>query len=184
MRYNRALDMPLVVLLAALVALSSAPAYAQQATSRFAPVERLIGAWQGTSEGEPGSGSVTREYSLVLNGRFIEEKNRSVYPPQPKNKNGETHEHFSVFSVDNARKRIVFRQFHVEGFVNQYVSEPSSDANTIVFVTEAIENIPPGYRARETYRFLSNDEFEEIFEIAEPGKDFAPYSRARLKRVK
>lgn len=52
-----------------------------------------------------------------------------------------------------------------------------------MFVSEAIENIPQGYRARETYIFISENEFEEVFEIAEPGKDFALYSKARLKRI-
>jgi hypothetical protein len=36
----------------------------------------------------------------------------------------------------------------------------------------SIENIRAGFRARETYVFSSNDQFEEIFEIAELGKDF------------
>ena len=34
-------------------------------------------------------------------------------------------------------------------------------------VSEAIENIPPGYRARDPYTFSGADEFEEVFEIAE-----------------
>jgi len=38
----------------------------------------------------------------------------------------------------------------------------------IVFVSEAIENIPSGYRARETYTILSDDQFMERFEIAQP----------------
>jgi hypothetical protein len=37
--------------------------------------------------------------------------------------------------------------------------------------------------ARETYTILGPDEFEELFELAEPGKPFKVYSRARLKRV-
>ena len=115
--------------------------------------------------------------------RFIEETNRSVYPPQEKNPKGEIHEHRSFFSFDNARKTVVFRQFHGEGFVNQYVLEPTTKPGVLVFVSEAIENIPRGYRARETYTFLSENEFEEVFEIAEPGKDFALYSKARLKRI-
>jgi hypothetical protein len=53
-----------------------------------------------------------------------------------------------------------------------------------VFVSEAIENISPGYRARETYTILSDDEFTERFEIAEPGKEFEPYSEARLRRIR
>ena len=53
----------------------------------------------------------------------------------------------------------------------------------LVFVGDAIENIPAGFRARETYTFNGSDELEEVFEIAEPGEDFVLYSKARLKRV-
>ena len=151
--------------------------------SRLSAVQPLIGKWQGTSEGQPGTGAVTREYRLVLGDRFIEETNRSVYPPQEKNPKGESHEHRSFFSFDNARKTVVFRQFHVEGFVNQYALEPTGKQGVLVFVSEALENIPQGYRARETYTFSNPNEFEETFEIAEPGKDFEVYSRARLRRA-
>jgi hypothetical protein len=82
------------------------------------------------------------------------------------------------------RKRLVLRQFHVEGFVNQYVEDGESTAQKLVFTTEAIENIPAGWRARETYVIHGPNEFEEIFELAETGKPFETYSRARLKRVK
>jgi hypothetical protein len=158
---------------------------ASQATSasRLSAVQPLVGKWQGTSEGQPGTGTLTREYRVVLGDRFIEETNRSVYPAQEKNPKGEVHEHRSFFSFDNGRKTIVFRQFHGEGFVNQYVLEPTTRPGVLVFVSEAIENIPKGYRARETYTFISDNEFEEVFEIAEPGKDFALYSTARLKRI-
>jgi hypothetical protein len=78
----------------------------------------------------------------------------------------------------------VLRQFHVEGFVNQYVHESTSeDGKTILFVTEAIENIPPGWRARETYILSGPDELVERFELAEPGKDFELYSETRLRRI-
>ena len=37
----------------------------------------------------------------------------------------------------------MLRQFHIEGFVNQYKLESiSADGKTIVFISEAIENIP------------------------------------------
>jgi hypothetical protein len=89
-----------------------------------------------------------------------------------------------MIGYDGIRKRFVFRQFHTEGFVNTYVQEPTADAKTIVFVTEAIENIPAGWRARETYTIVSNDEFTERFELAEPGREFELYSEAHLKRVR
>lgn len=153
-------------------------------TQLLSSLDPLIGRWEGTSEGQPGKGTVEREYSRILNARFVHERNRSVYPPQERNPTGEQHEDIGIFSVDRSRKRIVFRQFHIEGFVNEYVQEASSGDRTFVFVTESIENIPSGWRARETYTLIGPDEFEEVFELAPPGKTFEVYSRSRLKRVK
>jgi hypothetical protein len=150
----------------------------------FDSLSPLIGTWKGTSEGQPGVGSVTRTYERLLGGRFIRVRNRSEYPPQTKNPKGEAHEDEGFFSFDRSRKRLVFRQFHIEGFVNTYVSEPNAAPKQLVFVTEAIENIPAGWRARETYIFHGPDAFEEVFELAEVGKEFALYSRARFERVK
>ena len=150
----------------------------------FQPITFLLGTWRGTSSGRPGDGTVEREYSRALNGRFIQVRNRSVYPPQERNTKGETHEDRGFVSFDRTRRRFVLRQFHVEGFVNQYVAEPAPTATGAwMFTSEAIENLPAGWRARETYITHGPDELEEIFELAEPGKDFEMYSRARLKRV-
>jgi hypothetical protein len=90
-----------------------------------------------------------------------------------------------MISFDQARKNFVLRQFHVESFVNQYVMTSSSaDGKTIVFTSDSIENIPAGFRARETYKILGADEFTEVFEIAEPGKDFELYSEGHFRRKK
>lgn len=148
------------------------------------PVARLVGKWTGTSEGQPGKGKVEREYERVLGARFIQVRNRSIYPPQEKNPKGETHEDVGFLSFDSSRKRIVFRQFHSEGFVNQYVLESNSTPDRLVFTSETLENIPSGFRARETYVLTGSDQFEEIFEVAEPGKEFEVYSRSRLTRAR
>jgi hypothetical protein len=178
-----------VIVLALIGALSSAAAtttaaQSEPVASRLSPLDGLIGRWAGTSEGQPGTGSTEREYSRLFGSRFVKGRNRTVYKPQEKNPKGETHEDFGVFSFDRARNRMVLRQFHSEGFVNHYVADSSGTPGALVFTTEAIENIPPGFRARETYRFLGPDEFEEVFELAEPGKEFELYSRTRLKRMK
>jgi hypothetical protein len=78
----------------------------------------------------------------------------------------------------------MFRQFHVEGFVNQYARAADGRPGTVTFVSEALENSPAGWRARETYVIAGPDAFEEIFELAAPGKGFELYSRTRLTRVK
>jgi hypothetical protein len=154
------------------------------AADPFARVSFLVGRWEGTSEGQPGAGKVTREYSLTLNGKFIRVQNRSEYPVQEKNPKGEIHQDEGFISFDRSRKKLVLRQFHVEGFVNQYVEDDGSAPTRIAFTTESIENIPAGWRARETYVVLGPDEFEEVFELAEDGKSFELYSRARLKRIR
>lgn len=145
---------------------------------------RFLGKWRGTGEGQPGKSDVERTYEPTLNGRFILERNRSKYAPQEKNPKGEVHTHVGYMSFDKARKRLVLRQFHPEGFVNQYVAATATvDGNALILNSEAIENIPAGWRARETYKFSGEDAFEEIFELSEPGKDFEVYSHNRLKRA-
>ena len=177
----------IAVLVLVAIAFLGVPAGAQQGAprpDRFAALRFLVGTWRGDQAGQPGRGTAERTYQFILNDRFLQETNTSTYPPQEKNKNGEVHHHISMISYDTARKLFVFRQFHTEGFVNTYVQQPTGDDKTFMFVSEAIENIPAGYRARETYTILSRDEFTERFEVAEPGKDFELYSEAHLRRVR
>ena len=151
----------------------------------FDSLKPLLGRWTGISEGQPGTGSVTREYAFALNSRFIRVTNRSEYPPQEKNPKGEVHEDEGFISFDRTRKRLVFRQFHVERFVIHYVEDiDATSKQRIVFTSEAIENIPAGFQARETYILHGPDDLEELFEMSEPGKPFTVYSRTRLKRMK
>jgi hypothetical protein len=153
--------------------------------SPWEPLKAFAGHWQGTARGEAGQGSVERRYEFILSDKFLQETNTSTYPPQEKNPKGEVHHHMSIFSYDRQRKKIVFRQFHQEGFMNQYLLESATpDGRKLVFVSEAIENIAPGWRARETYTIASENDITERFELAAPGKDFELYSENRLTRVK
>ena len=149
------------------------------------PFRYFVGSWEGTGKGQPGVSKTQREYKFVQNGKFLHAQNRSVYEPQAKNPKGEVHEDWGLVSFDKSRKQFVLRQFHVEGFVNQYVQTSlSADRKTFVFTTEHIENIRAGWRARESYRIVSPDEFVETFELAEPGKDFELYTEGRFRRKK
>jgi hypothetical protein len=174
-----------VGLVLTVAAASSALAASQspEPVDLLARLTPLLGRWEGTSEGRPGKGTARRVYSRALKDRFIRVAHRVEYSPQDKNPKGELHEDEGFFGVDRARKRVVFRQFHVEGFVNTYVEDAESTPTRLVFITESIENIPPGWRARETYVVNGPDAFEEIFELAEAGKPFEVYSRTRFTRV-
>lgn len=142
-------------------------------------VRFLEGSWTCENKGVPGEGKGERSYAFVLRGRFLEGRNRTVYPQTEKNK-GEVHEDRSLFSYDRARKTIVLRQFHAEGFVNQYVCVQKQEGT--VCETEAIENIAPGWKARVSWRQAEGGELVETFELAAPGKEYSIYSTARLKK--
>lgn len=54
----------------------------------WAPVRFLLGKWEGDAQGEPGTGNALREYSFVLNNRYIEVRNQSTYSAQEKARKG------------------------------------------------------------------------------------------------
>jgi len=160
------------------------PAQLTKQDSLWLPFQSFIGKWTGVSEGQSGNGKYERSDVVVLNRKFIEVRNKSINPPSMDNPAGEAHEDHGFISNDKNRKTFVLRQFHIEGFVNQYrVESISPDRKNMVLISEAIENIPSGWRAKETYKIISNKEFSETFELAEPGRDFEVYSKAILKRV-
>jgi hypothetical protein len=169
-----------------LVALPVTESFAQETKKAdlWQPFKFFLGYWEGTSTGQSGEGKVTRQCKRILSGKFIQAENQTIYPPTDQNPEGEIHQDWGIFSYDTGRKKFVLRQFHLEGFVNQYVLDSlSEDGKYISFVTEEIENTPAGWRAKETYQIQSDDEFVETFQLAEPGKDFQTYSESRLKRA-
>ena len=172
------------IALALVVSVAHSAGAADPPADPWQPILRLVGQWKGTASGEAGQGEVNREYTRVLKDRYVRETNTSVYPAQERNKTGETHEHWSMFSYDKQRKLLVLRQFHVEGFVNTFRFSPeASTADRFVFDSESFENFSNAWKARETYEFTSLDEFVETFELAPPGKPYQVYSRTQLKRV-
>lgn len=162
----------------------AAPAWAADATQDpWRPLRRFIGDWVGTTSGQAGNGEATRSYRFVLNGRYLNEVSASRYPPKGDKAFGEVHEHWSMFSHDKSRKALALRQFHVEGFVNTYRQSSEGDATPLVFESEAFENFSNAWKARESYEFVSADEFIEVFELAAPGKPYEVYSRTHFTRA-
>jgi len=120
-------------------------AQAEKKQDVWEPVKFLLGKWEGQGEGKSGISKVWKEWHFILDGKFLHMKTKAVFEPQEKNPKGETHEDLGYFSYDGVGKQIVFRQFHVEGFIIQYVLESiSDDGKTLTFAAEMIENGPPG----------------------------------------
>jgi len=149
----------------------------------WAPLRAFEGKWEGETSGKPGKGTTAREYRFELNNKFMFQRDKSEYQPTEAGGKPVLHEDFGVFSYDTNSKKIVWRQFHSEGFVNEYVLDSvSADGKALEFVTTRIENLP-GFRAKKQYRVVSGSEIEETFWLAPPGKEFAVYTVAHLKRA-
>lgn len=154
-------------------------------TDPWATVRVFEGKWEGPITDKPGEQFSPREYRFELDGKFLSQRDKSVYEPKSPGAKPETREDFGFFSYDTNLKKIVWRQFHSEGFVNEYTLDSvSADGNSFEFVTTKIENQPPGFRAKKVYRLVSVDEIMETFLLAPPGKDFEVYTVAHVKRVK
>lgn len=171
------------LLLSSIAVLAAFSAAAQP--DSWAALRALEGRWEGPTTGKPGKGTTSREYRYELNGRFLFQRDKSVYQPADPAATPVVHEDFGVFSYDTNLKKVVWRQFHSEGLVNEYTLETiGADGKSLEFVTTKIENLPPGFRARKVYRMRTADEIEETFSVAPTGKDFEVYTVAHLKRVK
>ena len=154
-----------------------------QVPDQWAAVQRLLGRWEGTATGKPGSGSQVRQYELVLRGKFLMGTTKSLWLPTDEDPEGEAHEDLCMISYDASAKQAVMRSFFVEGFACDYrCVELSADRKQLVFLADAVENGPNGLRARETFIFLTDDELESRFDLASETKEFTSYTVERLHR--
>lgn len=145
---------------------------------------RFLGTWRGNGSDRLGFSTVERTYSSVLDGRFVLVRNTMTYPPQSANESGEAHSDLGLYSFDTTRQLPVLRQFFSEGVVHQYAMEDNDlTADRLEFESEAIEGVPPGYKARKTYVFLGPDALQDVLEMAAPGKEYEVYTDSRLLRA-
>lgn len=79
----------------------------------------LLGTWEGTGTGFGNEKSnIQSEFQLIMNGKYIEIKNNSKFEPTGSMPKGENHVDWGIVSYDKKRKKIIYRQFNIEGYVN------------------------------------------------------------------
>lgn len=141
----------------------------------FEKIHFVLGSWEGTGSGFGNSKSkIVSEFIPVMDGKYIKVKNDSKFEPTEQNPGGEKHIDRGMISFDKGRKQIVYRQFNIEGYVNQYVLIDSlSNESTIVFETENIENFVDGGKARYTIKKTGQETIETIFDVSFPGREYA-----------
>lgn len=162
------------------------PLHAQQNTNAdpWHLFRYFTGQWQGHETGKSGIGKGERTYEFILGGTYLLSRNTSTFEPQEKNPKGEVHQDWTIFSRDNNAGSFAVRQFNSEGFVNEFVLDTAaSGEKTFVFVSWSSENAPPGLRARLTFTLKDANHFEELFELAPPGKGYSEWLRNHWERV-
>ena len=172
-----------LVLLVLLILPALALAQTEEVEDAWAPLRPIIGQWEGTGSGPAGRSRIEASYEFVLGDNYIEAWHRSMFEPSERNPDGETHEDRGFISYDGNRETFVFRQFHVEGFINRYTLDSlSTDGKTLYFNSEDIENAPPGTRAKLEFHVVSDTELTTSFHVAWPGTDFQCFSTNSLMR--
>jgi hypothetical protein len=159
-------------------------AQSENVTTKWEPFKFLIGKWEGSGTGKFGDSKIEREYEYLMGGTYIIGKNISTYEKQEKNPEGEIHDHWDIISYDKVRAKYVFRQFHAEDITNTFSLDSLKAAQGILeFESESIENFIEGWKAKEVYKIINENEFIEIFYLAAPGKEYSEYIRNTFKRI-
>jgi len=168
-----------------LIISSCISAQQKKTSTKWLPLDFLIGKWEGKGTGKWGESTIIREYGYLMGGTYIIGKNISNYEKQSQNPEGEIHDNWDIISYDKGRKKYVLRQFHAEDITNKYATDSSSVFNgKFEFESEEIENFRSGWKAKEVYIFENENSFVEIFYLSAPGKDYSEYVRNTFKRLK
>jgi len=164
------------ILLTALISASEDP---------FGRLGFLLGAWSGTGSGfGSDSSKIEAQYQYLMDGEYILATHDSRFEPTPSKPEGEHHMDYGIISFDKHRDKIVYRQFNIEGYVNQYVlSDSLSTSNKLVFLTETIENFVPGGKARWSIEKISDDHIITSFDVSFPGKQYACFGTNELIKI-
>src|SRR3984893_8238354 len=131
-----------------------------QLDHRWAPLAFLIGEWTGEGGGGPGQGSGGFSFLPDQGGKILMRKNRADYPAT-KDRPAFSHTDLMIVYNEPGETKLRAIYFDTEDHVIHYAVEPSTDGNSVRFVSD-------NYRL--TYRKTGTDSLALIFEIAPPGK--------------
>lgn len=154
-----------------LIALLSVPSFAEK--DIWSNLKFLEGTWVLQND----QVSNIQSYTFFFEGQYLRMETRAVFTPTPKNPAGEVHEDLGIFSYDSSLKKIILRSFHSEGFVNTYhLADAPLVEKALVFESIAVENAPPGTRARLVLELSSTGQLSQKFFVAWPNKEFSCFS--------
>jgi hypothetical protein len=144
----------------------------------LAPLEFLVGAWEGAGGGAPGEGSGGFSFAKELQGRVLLRTSHANYPAVG-GRPAFRHDDLMVIYADGAALKADY--YDSEGHVIRYRVQPRAEGD-VVFLGEAAASSP---RYRLTYRLTPEQLLEGRFEIAPPAtpEAFKPYLTWSARRA-
>jgi hypothetical protein len=141
----------------------------------------LVGNWVGEGTGQPGESTGGFSFQPDLQGKILVRKSRAEYPPS-KDRKAFVHEDLMVVYReldDRAEGALRAVDFDSEQHVIRY--DITMFGDRIVFTSQRETGRP---QFRLTYERQTGDKLRLKFEIAPPGKGFAPYIEATAHRTR
>jgi hypothetical protein len=142
----------------------------------WGPAQFLVGNWLGEGSGQPGQSAGAFSFAPDLQGKILIRKSFAEYP-QAGGRPASRHDDLMIVYRDQSSHGLRATYFDSEEHVIQYVVNAIEGG--VVFVSEGAPSSP---RFRLTYTSISKDTLKIKFEIAAPGKEFAPYLEAGAHR--
>ena len=146
------------------------------AADDWGPVQFLVGKWTGEGTGQPGSGSGSFSLLPDLQGKVLVRKSFAEYPAAS-GRPASRHDDLMVIYRQPESGLLRAMYYDSEGHIIAYTVKAVDGG--VAFVSE---NPPDQMRYRLTYLTAGKDRARIRFEIAPPGKDFAQYLDAAVRR--
>jgi hypothetical protein len=140
----------------------------------------LVGTWSGEGTGDPGLGTGSFSFAWDLSQQILVRKSHADYPAA-NDRPAFSHQDLTIICREPETGRAKAIYFDNEGHVINYTVTVSSDAKSIVFLSELAPSKP---RYRLTYIMTGKERVEMTFEIAPPDKpdSFKTYIQAGARR--
>jgi hypothetical protein len=147
------------------------------AAPSWAPLQFLVGTWEGVGSGAPGEGRGGSTFAFELDKNILVRRNWAEYAPKAGETKGVSHQDLMIVYAEPGDPLLKAIYFDMERHVIHYVLQPPAGPNQAVFETEPGTKGP---RFRLSYALEGDGRVLNIFSMAMPGQDFKEYTRGRL----